>query len=111
MTRPVSTYASIREFQMAARAAFGPDPSLWRFRCPVCGHVATPEDFRQANADPQRAATECIGRVTGKGDPNQGGPCNYAAFGLIRLGDRIHNDGNVLHVLPFAKALTEGETA
>ena len=77
-------------------ALFGSDQFKWKFKCPVCGHVQTPEDFRQyknMGATPMTACQECIGRFAGgktefatKGD---GVGCDYAVYGLIRLGDFV----------------------
>lgn len=75
---------------------FGDDWLTWKFVCPVCGHVAAANDFREyrdKGTTPNSAYQSCIGRfITGSpaafGTPcvKPGhGPCNYAAFGLLRL--------------------------
>lgn len=70
---------------------FGPDEMNWRFVCPLCGHVAAPRDFkkyRDKGATPDSAYKECIGRYGGAGGLNEEEipvPCDYAAYGLIRL--------------------------
>ena len=79
----------------------------YRFRCPVCGNIATPQDFKAIGADPEKAAQECIGRhmpdsrdaFGGKGV----GPCNYAAYGLLRLGEFVTIDGEKVPVFPIAE--------
>lgn len=78
MTRQMT----LEEFQAAGEA------SGWRFCCPMCGNVATPLDFKATGASPQRAAQECIGRtMTPMPQPEKGKkPCNWAAFGLLRIG-------------------------
>jgi hypothetical protein len=68
----------------------------WRWGgCPICGQVQTPEDFRQykdRGATPARAYRECIGRYREscrKAIANgewEGQPCDYAAYGLFKLG-------------------------
>jgi hypothetical protein len=73
-----------------ATAAFGDDPLKWAFRCPHCGDVATPQDFRDAGADPNRIGQECIGRYlgalapSGTGRPLVSRGCDWAAYGLFR---------------------------
>jgi hypothetical protein len=80
-----------------ATERFGPDPKKWRFECPYCGHVSSPQDFIESGVAPKdasRAAQECIGRVIGArggmredaerqpdGTPAQ--PCDWAAWGLF----------------------------
>ena len=78
---------------------FGADPFKWRFRCPVCGNVAAPEDFRafaDAGATPTSATNECVGRYLPKekrlgafsnehGNPKITKPCDYAGYGLLLL--------------------------
>lgn len=94
---------------------FGPDMLKWRFRCPSCGNVASPEDFRQfkdKGATPNSATANCIGRYTGAktsvadlfGKHSElPQPCNYAAYGLLRFGDTVKaDDGHDTPVFPFA---------
>jgi len=81
--------------------------------CPICGNVASPEDFRQykdLGATPNSAYCECIGRYC-KGRrafPNKKAtvkPCDYAAYGLINLCKSavILHDGCKTPVFEFAK--------
>lgn len=83
----------------------------YRFQCPVCKHVATPHDFKALGADPQRAAQECIGRHMPKSESREAfgpdgqvnAPCNFAAYGLFRLGEVvIGTDGKEIGVMPPA---------
>lgn len=74
---------------------FGENIFEWKFKCPVCGNIQTPEDFRSfenSGATPESALTECIGRYLpnkqkafGPGKKMKG-PCDYAAYGLFQLG-------------------------
>jgi hypothetical protein len=66
-----------------ATERFGADPLRWAFVCPNCKDVATPQDFRDAGADPDRIGQECIGRSLGAltGGAKRG--CNWAAYGLL----------------------------
>lgn len=81
-------YNSVEEWQAEATRRFGPDMLKWRFRCPMCGHVASVQDFKDAGAkSPSCAYQECLGRYTGKGTPKKGDSsgCNWAAYGLFGI--------------------------
>lgn len=96
---------------------FGEDIMKWRFRCPVCGHIATPEDFRKfkdTGATPSSATNECIGRYLPKderhgdrehGNPKVKQPCDYAGYGLFRLSpvEVEQPDGKKTHCFAFAE--------
>ena len=62
-----------------------------KFVCPSCGNRASPNDFKAAGGDPQRAPVECIGRVApakmanGEFEPGPLGGCDWAAFGLLNI--------------------------
>lgn len=43
-------------------ALFGPDPMNWKFVCPVCKHVATARDWKDAGAPEGAVAFSCVGR-------------------------------------------------
>lgn len=58
---------------------FGDPPQNWRFVCPKCKHVQTPQDFIDLDVEPNRAYQECIGRY----DHERG--CDWAAFGLFKI--------------------------
>lgn len=82
------------EFQIEGTRRFGTDPMQWRFVCPVCGHVASVEDWQKAGAEENEVAFSCIGRHTEgskeafsskKANAKQSGPCNYAGGGLFKL--------------------------
>ena len=67
---------------------FGPDEMAWRFVCPACKHVATPQDWKTAGAKESHVAFSCIGRFMD--NPREAfakgpGPCNYAGGGLFGL--------------------------
>lgn len=98
------------------KALFGEDFLKWKFKCPICGNVQTPEEFREfkdkgANADSARC--ECIGRympkekvTTAFGEKNKKvkSPCDYAAYGLFRIGHVIKLDnGEETVAFPFAE--------
>ena len=82
-------YESLEDWKAEGERRFGKDILKWRFKCPMCGHVAAVEDFKAAGAkDPANSAyEECLGRYTGKGSPKEGDSsgCNWAAYGLFGI--------------------------
>lgn len=95
------------EWTAEATRRFGPDPMGWRFVCPVCGHVASVRDWKDAGAPESAVAFSCVGRWSGgKGSmmqkiPEQ--PCDYAGGGLFRLNPVIVTRGEETHhVFAFA---------
>jgi hypothetical protein len=98
---------------------FGPDIFCWRFGCPVCGHVASIEDFRQfkdQGATPDSATCECLSRYLPDspkafGENPTGAkrqPCDYAGYGLFRLSPIvvIFPDGSEHHAFEFGPERT-----
>jgi hypothetical protein len=97
---------------------FGPGETewmKWQFQCPICGHIQTPADFKTIGVEPQSAYRECIGRhtngargfATEPGANGQKSPCDYATYGLFRIGDTVQDDDPAikpLTVFPFARA-------
>jgi hypothetical protein len=85
MSRVLTKEEWIRE----GREKFGNDQMQWRFVCPVCGHVASVQDYLDAKAPEGMIAFSCIGRLLGAAREAFGGkgtgPCNYAGGGLFRL--------------------------
>ncbi len=86
------TRMTLEEWMAEGKRRFGEDMSKWRFVCPACGHVQSPDDFRphaSEGATPDSARQECIGRYLPRGEAHtifeKGEPCNYAAYGLFRL--------------------------
>lgn len=102
---------SLADWKKEGERRFGPDALLWHFVCPVCGHVQTPLDFKplaRLGATPSSAYSECIGRyIPGSQDAFGAtgvGPCNYAGYGLFRLGpiSVIDDKGLATQVFAFA---------
>ena len=87
------------EWLEKGKQLFGDDLFSWKFVCPNCGHIQSVEDFRQykeQGANPNTAFQCCIGRFMERkvGELGDGkSPCNYAAYGLIRLAPIIVVDG------------------
>lgn len=77
------------EWHALGARLFGADEMAWRFICPVCGHVATPADYKVAGAPEGAVAYSCVGRwLPGSKEAftNGGkGPCTYAGGGLFGL--------------------------
>lgn len=81
------------EWLAKGRSLFGDNMLQWKFRCPGCGHVQMPEEFRQykdKGATPDSARCECIGRYSGgkswtDAAQSTPGPCDYAGYGLLNI--------------------------
>ena len=104
--KQVLTPMTVTEWRAEAVRRFGPDPMNWRFICPVCQHVASVSDWKNAGATEGEAAFSCVGRRTGgrQAFEEKGvGPCNYAGGGLFRLNPQpvINEDGKTHHVFAF----------
>lgn len=77
---------TLQEWLDEGKRRFGADITKWKFKCPACGHVASGQDFKEFNADPNDMYQICIGRVNGKGTSNgkdEGYGCNWAAYVLF----------------------------
>jgi len=96
MPKPTNeiTIISKEEWLAKGKELFGEDMLAWKFVCPGCGHVQTPEEFRQykdQGATPSSATNECIGRYSRgkswafKNPRKTGGPCDYAGYGLLNI--------------------------
>jgi hypothetical protein len=105
-----TTTLSFLEFMRAGTARYGPDIAGWKFRCPVCGHVQSINDFRPfkdqgATADDVRF--NCLGRFLptcrkafGGNGP---GPCDYTTGGLFNVTPlTIKTDTGPVHSFDFA---------
>lgn len=92
------------EWLAEAERRFGADQEGWRFVCPVCKHVTSVADWREAGATEGAIAFSCVGRWlprARKAFEGQGpGPCNYAGGGLFPL-NPVDVDG--LTVFAFAE--------
>ena len=97
------------EWRKEAIELFGPDLNKWKFVCPVCGLVASVEDYKKAGAPVDAVGFSCIGRwmdnprdAFGEEGP---GPCNYAGGGFFRLNPVTvkTNDGKETQAFEFAR--------
>jgi len=81
------------------------------FVCPVCGHIATVQEWHDAGGD-EGVAFSCIGRWLDKkksafrSGGTEKGPCDYTGGGLLRFNPiEVTIDGEVHHVFAFAPEL------
>ena len=103
----------VKDWLDEGKALFGADVMKWKFRCPMCGHVASVQEFKDVGAEsPDAAYQECIGRYRGAGSPNSkdGNPngCNWAAYGLFGIPNGkgrlvLAEGGTVVEVFDYAK--------
>ena len=103
---------TLQEWRERGRRLFGNDWRTWKFRCPVCRHVAQAGDWLDAGAPEGAIAFSCIGRWNGEGKqgdspvrrPAGGGPCMYAGGGLFKLNPVtvVSPDGTQNQVFAFA---------
>lgn len=110
-------YESIEEWKAEGKRRFGEDFMKWKFVCPMCGHVAAVEDFRQykdQGAEPDSSYVECIGRYTGAPGPEKvkdASGCNWAAYGLFGIPKGgvfvITGEDKGTHIFDFAEAANE----
>lgn len=102
------------EWLEKGKSLFGDDFLQWKFKCPICGNIQKPEDFKHFKnngATPDSARSECIGRympkekvTTAFGNKNKKvkSPCDYASYGLLRFGHKITlNNGEETFAFPF----------
>lgn len=115
----MSATMSEAEWRAEGARRFGDDPMQWQFVCPSCGHVATPQAWKDAGAPENTVAFSCVGRWTGAkreaftaGDKGKSGACNYAGGGLFRINPvRVCRDaaaGGDIDVFAFADVASDG---
>lgn len=91
------------EWKALGEQLFGPDQMKWKFICPACNHVATVQDYKDAEAPPAAVAVACVGRFMGSRRPAfvaGVGPCDYSGLGLFCISP-VSVDG--LRVFGFAQ--------
>lgn len=86
---PPHRSVTLAEFTAEGERLFGPDQMKWRWRCPICKHVATTADYKAAGAPEAAVGFACIGRYVGPkrtmNEPGEPGPCDYTGGGLFKL--------------------------
>ncbi|MBA7621066.1 hypothetical protein ES703_28423 [subsurface metagenome] len=108
LTQRENPTMTLQEWKAKGKRLFGNDTSKWKFKCPACGHVQTPQDFKALKVDPNLVYRNCIGRYDGHMDVDMGtkpGPCNYTSGGLININPVpvVDVDGNTKYVFAFAE--------
>lgn len=82
------------EWEAEGRRRFGDDKMKWAFVCPICDHVATVQEYKDAGAPHGAVAFSCVGRWVGAkrqafGGEGAGedrpGPCDYAGGGFFMV--------------------------
>jgi hypothetical protein len=82
------------EWLAEAERRFGADAMQWKFVCPICGHVASVQEYKDAGAKENAVAYSYIGRFTNTGRKAFGDnrapdiaatPCDYTTGGLFNL--------------------------
>ena len=116
----MTDYETMTQYEWIAKGTelFGKNMSLWQFKCPICGNIQCAEDFRkfkEQGATPDTVRKECIGRYLPKekvtcafGNKNSKikSPCDYAVYGLFRMGHKIKLDnGDETFAFPFAEII------
>lgn len=107
-----ATTMTIEEWKAEGAKRFGDNQMKWRFVCPSCANVVTPEDYKKAGAPETTVAFSCVGRWMPKTEATifeKGkGFCNYAGGGLFPLNPIavVDEEAREHHVFDFAQ--TEG---
>lgn len=77
------------EWEAEGERRFGPNRMAWKFVCPVCGYVASMNEWRNVGATEGEVAFSCVGRHYPGAQKfflkTKKGPCDYAGGGLFRL--------------------------
>lgn len=100
-----------KEWLAEAERRYGPDAVSWKFICPVCKHITSGQDWKDAGAPITAVAFSCVGRYLENPQiafPEKGratkGPCNYTGGGLFQLNPVtiVMDDGTEHSAFDFA---------
>lgn len=103
------TRMTVEEWKAEGTRRFSADQMKWRFKCPSCGNVVTPEDYKKVGAPENVIAYSCVGRwmpkTTATIFEKGKGFCNYAGGGLFKLNPItvIDEEGRETQVFAFAE--------
>lgn len=110
--QPMTIHISHQEWLREAERRYGKSLRNLRFKCPVCGHVQSGQDFLDLGMSPEHAAARvgfsCIGRLIAGSRRAFGGsgagPCDFTNGGLFTIGPVVvQMDGSdPLHMFDFA---------
>jgi len=101
------------EYIAEGERRFGSDRMEWAWICPVCKHVQTARDYKDAGAPGGAVAFACVGRWLGAGTGFSGknAPCDYTGGGLLALNPVLVRDdaGREHRLFEFAPAREEAK--
>lgn len=101
-----------QEWNERGEQLFGQDKWTWKFKCPLCGYIATAQDYKDAGAPQGAIGFSCIGRwlpnpkkAIFTKDLMGNGPCDYAGGGLFCFNPlHVHeSNGKVHEMFDFAE--------
>ncbi|GAA1075700.1 MULTISPECIES: VVA0879 family protein [Bacillati] len=106
---------TLDKWRVEARERFGDKGANWKFVCPSCGNVRSPQDFINAGCSEAEASRlsyqGCIGRIAHAGMKVEAKSCNWSAYGLLGTMGKgrivITPDGQETEVFDFAKEASE----
>lgn len=75
---------TLEQWEAEGERLYGKNHLEWRFRCPTCGHIQTPQEFKTAGIDPHKAYQNCASRYGLGGEST----CKWTVGGLLRTGGR-----------------------
>lgn len=98
---------SIDDWVAEGRRLYGEDKMDWKFKCPMCGHVQTAREFKEAGKEPYLAYQNCASRHGLGGRPD----CKWTVGGLFRIGGRyVIDEKFVPHLIfDFADSINKEE--
>ena len=88
---------TLAEWEDEGRRLYGNDKLDWKFRCPACGHIQTPREFKAAGHSPHAAYVDCASRF-GIGGRST---CKWTIGGLLKVGGRYVIDDSYTPRLIF----------
>lgn len=88
---------TLEQWEAEGERLYGKNHLGWRFRCPTCGHIQTPQEFKTAGIDPHMAYQSCASRYGLGGEST----CKWTAGGLLITGGRYVIDARYCPRLIF----------
>ena len=88
---------TLAEWEAEGQRLYGKNKLDWKFRCPACGHIQTPHEFKAAGHSPHAAYSNCASRygLGGRQD------CKWTIGGLFIIGGRYVIDDKYTPHLVF----------
>jgi hypothetical protein len=101
---------TLEEWKAKGAELFGEDYMKWKFLCPMCHHVISTQDYKDAGAKESAVAFNCLGRYRNDAKPaiftkdlKGNGPCNYTGGGLFNFNPlELEIDGKSHFLFDFA---------